>query len=30
VKDIVSGKTSVKAVSAAGVEDFNHGRNEKN
>jgi len=29
VKDIVAGKKSVKEVSAAGVEDFKHGGNEK-
>lgn len=29
VKDIVAGKT-VKEVSAAGVEDYKHGGNEKN
>jgi hypothetical protein len=30
VKDIVAGKTTVKQVSAAGVEDFKQGGNEKN
>jgi hypothetical protein len=30
VKDIVSGKTTVKEVSAAGVADFKDGGNEKN
>ena len=29
VKDIVAGKTNVKEVSAAGVEDYKHGGNEK-
>jgi len=29
VKDIVAGRKSVKEVSAAGVEDFKHGGNEK-